>query len=45
MYWLDGIQHAEAEEFKNKLIELEFICNPIIAKTKKDDNCLDEDFI
>jgi heat shock protein 1/8 len=45
IHWLDGIQHAEAEEFKDKLIELEFICNPIIAKTKKDDNCLDEDFI
>jgi heat shock protein 1/8 len=30
--WLDGIQHAGADEFKDKLIGLEFICNPIIAK-------------
>jgi heat shock protein 1/8 len=36
--WLDGIQHAEADEFMDKLIGLEFICNPIIAKIKKDDN-------
>jgi heat shock protein 1/8 len=30
--WLDGIQHAEADEFEDKLIGLELICNPIIAK-------------
>jgi hypothetical protein len=42
IHWLDGIQHAMAEEFKDKLILLELICNPTIAKTKKDDNCLDD---
>jgi heat shock protein 1/8 len=30
--WLDGLQHAEADEFEDKLIGLELICNPIIAK-------------
>jgi heat shock protein 1/8 len=30
--WLDGIQHAEVDEFVDKLIGLELICNPIIAK-------------
>ncbi|XP_059458488.1 heat shock 70 kDa protein 4-like, partial [Corylus avellana] len=38
IHWLDGIQHAEADEFEDKLIGLELICNPIIAKIKKDDN-------
>ncbi|GLT77987.1 hypothetical protein SLA2020_495390 [Shorea laevis] len=33
--WLDGIQHAEADEFEDKLIGLELICNPIIAKISK----------
>jgi len=32
IHWLDGIQHAEANEFEDKLIGLELICNPIIAK-------------
>jgi heat shock protein 1/8 len=32
IHWLDGIQLAEADEFEDKLIGLEFICNPIIAK-------------
>ncbi|KAB1217890.1 Heat shock 70 kDa protein [Morella rubra] len=30
--WLEGIQCAEADEFEEKLIGLELICNPIIAK-------------
>jgi heat shock protein 1/8 len=30
--WIDGIQHAEVDEFVDKLIGLELICNPIIAK-------------
>ncbi|PKA61893.1 Heat shock cognate 70 kDa protein [Apostasia shenzhenica] len=30
--WLDGNQLAEAEEFEDKLKELEKLCNPIIAK-------------
>ncbi|KAL9674784.1 hypothetical protein QQ045_002983 [Rhodiola kirilowii] len=30
--WLDGNQIAEADEFEDKLKELESICNPIIAK-------------
>jgi len=38
IHWLDGIPHAEADEFKDKLIELELICNPFIAKIKIDDN-------
>jgi heat shock protein 1/8 len=38
IHWLDGIPHAEANEFKDKLIELELICNPFIAKIKIDDN-------
>ncbi|XP_062154328.1 heat shock cognate 70 kDa protein-like [Alnus glutinosa] len=33
--WLDGIQHAKADEFEDKLIGLELICNPIIAKTSR----------
>jgi heat shock protein 1/8 len=32
IHWLDGIQHVEADEFEDKLIGLELICNPIIAK-------------
>ncbi|KAM0859867.1 hypothetical protein ACQ4PT_046905 [Festuca glaucescens] len=30
--WLDGNQLAEAEEFEDKMKELEGICNPIIAR-------------
>ncbi|KAL0929173.1 hypothetical protein M5K25_001117 [Dendrobium thyrsiflorum] len=30
--WLDGNQLAEAEEFEDKMKELESVCNPIIAK-------------
>jgi len=30
--WLDGNQLAEAEEFEDKMKELEGICNPIISK-------------
>ncbi|KAH1115250.1 hypothetical protein J1N35_008628 [Gossypium stocksii] len=30
--WLDGNQLAEVDEFKDKMKELEGICNPIIAK-------------
>ncbi|KAI3835714.1 hypothetical protein MKW92_027633, partial [Papaver armeniacum] len=30
--WLDTNQLAEAEEFDDKMKELESICNPIIAK-------------
>ncbi|KAK8306779.1 hypothetical protein V6Z12_D03G150400 [Gossypium hirsutum] len=30
--WLDGNQLAEADEFKDKMKELEDICNPIITK-------------
>ncbi|KAL6571249.1 hypothetical protein OROHE_002892 [Orobanche hederae] len=30
--WLDGNQPAEADEFDDKMKELESICNPIIAK-------------
>nr|AFK47438.1 unknown [Lotus japonicus] len=30
--WLDGNQLAEADEFEDKMKELETICNPIIAK-------------
>jgi len=30
--WIDGIEHAEAHEFEDKLIGLELICIPIIAK-------------
>ncbi|KAF8389244.1 hypothetical protein HHK36_025937 [Tetracentron sinense] len=30
--WLDGNQLADAEEFEDKLKELEGLCNPIIAK-------------
>ncbi|CAA6654953.1 unnamed protein product [Spirodela intermedia] len=30
--WLDGNQLAEADEFDDKMKELESICNPIIAK-------------
>jgi len=35
IHWLDGIQHAEADEFEDKLIGLELICNPIIAKISR----------
>jgi len=38
IHWLDGIQHAEADEFEEKLVGLELICNPIIAKIKEDEN-------
>ncbi|KAF8402891.1 hypothetical protein HHK36_010983 [Tetracentron sinense] len=31
--WLDSNQLAEADEFKDKMKELESICNPIISKT------------
>lgn len=30
--WLDGNQLAEADEFEDRMKELESICNPIIAK-------------
>ncbi|KAF3554448.1 hypothetical protein F2Q69_00013025, partial [Brassica cretica] len=30
--WLDGNQMAEADEFEDKMKELESVCNPIIAK-------------
>ncbi|KAK8959938.1 Heat shock cognate 70 kDa protein 2 [Platanthera guangdongensis] len=30
--WLDGNQLAEAEEFEDKVKEIEGVCNPIIAK-------------
>ncbi|CAM8967082.1 unnamed protein product [Rhodiola kirilowii] len=30
--WLDSNQLAEAEEFEDKMKELESLCNPIIAK-------------
>ncbi|KAI7729295.1 hypothetical protein M8C21_018515 [Ambrosia artemisiifolia] len=30
--WLDGNQLAEAEEFEDKMKELEGVCNPIIAR-------------
>ncbi|KAF3965591.1 hypothetical protein CMV_010229 [Castanea mollissima] len=30
--WLDGNQLAEADEFEDKMKELESLCNPIIAK-------------
>ena len=33
--WLDDTQHAEVDEFEDKLIELELICIPIIAKISK----------
>ncbi|CAA6669372.1 unnamed protein product [Spirodela intermedia] len=32
IHWLDGNQLAEADEFDDKMKELESICNPIIAK-------------
>uniref|UniRef100_A0A6V7QUA6 Heat shock cognate 70 kDa protein n=1 Tax=Ananas comosus var. bracteatus TaxID=296719 RepID=A0A6V7QUA6_ANACO len=32
MKWLDGNQLAEADEFEDKMKELENLCNPIIAK-------------
>ncbi|XP_059457865.1 heat shock cognate 70 kDa protein-like [Corylus avellana] len=35
IHWLDGIQHAEENEFEDKLIGLELICNPIIAKISR----------
>ncbi|XP_062154325.1 heat shock 70 kDa protein 1-like [Alnus glutinosa] len=41
IHWLDGVQllqHAEGDEFRDKLIELELICNPIIANIKNEDN-------
>ncbi|KAF5467287.1 hypothetical protein F2P56_017125 [Juglans regia] len=33
--WLDGNQLAEADELEEKLIGLQLICNPIIAKNAK----------
>ncbi|MFS7967878.1 putative Heat shock protein 70 family [Helianthus anomalus] len=30
--WLDGNQLAEVEEFKDKMKELEAVCNPIFAR-------------
>ncbi|WJX75564.1 hypothetical protein P8452_59085 [Trifolium repens] len=30
--WLDANQLAEADEFEDKMKELETVCNPIIAK-------------
>jgi heat shock protein 1/8 len=33
--WLDGIQHAKVNEFEDKLIGLELICNPIIAQISR----------
>jgi hypothetical protein len=33
--WLDGIQHAKVDEFEDKLIGLELICNPIIAQISR----------
>ncbi|KAG6734798.1 hypothetical protein I3842_01G287800 [Carya illinoinensis] len=33
--WLNGNQLAEADEFEEKLIGLQLICNPIIAKNAK----------
>ena len=30
--WLDGNQLAEADEFEDKMKELESICNPIVGK-------------
>jgi heat shock protein 1/8 len=33
--WLEGIQHSEADEFEEKLVGLELICNPIIAKISR----------
>ncbi|KAJ4819709.1 Heat shock 70 kDa protein [Rhynchospora pubera] len=44
--WLDGNQLAEAEEFEDKMKELESICNPIIAKMYQGgapDAAMDED--
>jgi heat shock protein 1/8 len=41
IHWLDGVQllqHAEGDEFRDKLIELELICNPIIRNIKNEDN-------
>ncbi|XP_062154075.1 heat shock cognate 70 kDa protein-like [Alnus glutinosa] len=35
IHWLNGIQHAKADEFEDKLIGLELICNPIIAKISR----------
>ncbi|KAI8032218.1 putative mediator of RNA polymerase II transcription subunit 37c [Camellia lanceoleosa] len=32
IHWLDANQLAEADEFEDKVKELESICNPIIAK-------------
>ncbi|KAI3843016.1 hypothetical protein MKW92_025673, partial [Papaver armeniacum] len=30
--WLDTNQHAEADEFDDKMKEMGSLCNPIIAK-------------
>lgn len=32
IHWLDANQLAEADEFEDKMKELESVCNPIIAK-------------
>jgi molecular chaperone DnaK (HSP70) len=40
--WLDDTQHAEVDEFEDKLIEIELICVPIIAKISKQE-CLDKE--
>lgn len=32
VHWLDSNQLAEADEFEDKMKELESVCNPIIAK-------------
>jgi heat shock protein 1/8 len=38
IHWLDGVRLAEGDEFKDKLNELELICNPITADIKKEEN-------
>ena len=40
--WIEGIEHAEAHEFEDKLIGLELICIPIIAKISRQ-QCLNEE--
>jgi len=41
--WLDGNQLAEAEEFEDKMKELENVCNPIISKMYQGAAGMDED--
>jgi L1 cell adhesion molecule like protein len=48
IHWLDSNQLAEADEFEDKMKELESICNPIIAKMYQGDGAdmggrMDED--